>query len=111
MSGKLLRNTDEIQGTLETLNVLLNDEETFHQVCLIVFQSIDEDNSGYLDSGEIRGFIDNICSEMDVERHPDDRTLEAAFLSMDEDGSNEISFDELCKFLRRVFILQRDEIA
>ena len=111
--GKLLRNTDEISNTLTTLNVLLNDEETFHQVAKIIFRSIDEDGSGELDLGEVREFIDKISEEMGIEddKHPDDNSLESVFQSIDADGDGSLDFDELSTFLKRVFILQRDEIA
>ena len=39
--GTLLRNTEEIEKTVETLNVLLGDEETFHHVCDALFRAID----------------------------------------------------------------------
>ena len=67
--------------------------------------------NGSLDRDEIREFIDNICQQTGVQRNPDDKTLEAVFADMDSDGSNDVSFEELEDFVRRIFILQRDEIS
>ena len=61
--------------------------------------------------GEIRAFIDLICAETGVVRNADDSTLDEVFADMDEDGSNSVEFDELEEFLKRIFILQRDEIS
>ena len=47
---------------------------------------------------------------MGLEKNPDDKTLEGVYKELDEDGSNDVSLDELEVFLRRIFILQRDEI-
>ena len=64
MSEKLLRNTQEIEQTLDTLNVLLNDEETFHHVCDAIFKAIDVNGDGNLERDEIRGFINKICLDI-----------------------------------------------
>ena len=61
--------------------------------------------------GEIRAFIDLICAETGVVRNADDMTLDEVFADMDEDGNNSVEFDELEEFLKRIFILQRDEIS
>ena len=107
---KLLKNTIEIDATLETLNVLLKDDETFHHVVDALFRAIDVNNDGSLERSEIKEFIDKICNEMGLHRNPDDQTLEQVFNELDVDGDNDISLDELEVFLRRIFILQRDEI-
>ena len=44
-------------------------------------------------------------------RNPDDTSLESVFQEMDADGSDSVDFEELEAFLRRIFILQRDEIS
>jgi Ca2+-binding EF-hand superfamily protein len=93
------------------LKVILNDEETFHHVCTEVFRTIDINNDGNLEKKEIRNFIDNICQEMGMESNPDDTTIAEVFNELDEDGSNDISIDEMKMFLRKIFICQRDEIA
>ena len=62
--SKLLRNTTEIEQTLETLNILLSDEETFHHVVTALFNAIDVNKDGSLERDEVRKFIDQICDEM-----------------------------------------------
>ena len=76
MTEKLLRNTIEIDQTLETLNVLLKDDETFHHVCDALFRAIDVNGDGSLERSEIRGFIDQICEDMGMTKNPDDESLE-----------------------------------
>ena len=39
-----------------------------------------------------------------------DSTMEQVFNELDEDGGGDISLEELKAFLKRIFILQRDEI-
>ena len=106
----LLRNTSERQKTLDTLKILLNDEETFHHVCNALFNAIDKNKDGSLEKSEIRGFIDKICDDMGLEKKTDDETLDEVFKELDADGGGDVSVDELESFLRRIFILQRDEI-
>lgn len=48
---------------------------------------------------------------MGMESNPDDTTIAEVFNELDEDGSNDISIDEMKMFLRKIFICQRDEIA
>ena len=103
--------TAEIEQTFEALKVILNDEETFHHVCTEVFKTIDINNDGSLEKKEIRNFIDNICQEMGMESNPDDVTIAEVFNELDEDGSNDISIEEMKLFLKKIFICQRDEIA
>ena len=59
---------------------------------------------------EIKSFINKICIEMGVTRNPNDTTLEGVFAELDEDKSDDVSIEELQVFLKRIFILQRDEI-
>ena len=68
-------------------------------------------NDGNLEKKEIRNFIDNICQEMGMQENPDDDTIAEVFAELDEDGSNDIDIDEMKHFLRKIFIMQRDEIA
>ena len=105
-----MRQTQEIDQTLETLNILLEDEETFHHVCSALFKAIDVNGDESLQREEIRDFLDKICEEMGVTQNPDDATLDRVFEELDENGDNDISVEELEAFLRRIFILQRDEI-
>ena len=106
-----MHTTAEIEQTYEALKVILNDEETFHHVCTEVFKTIDVNNDQSLEKKEIRNFIDNICSEMGMTQNPDDKTIAEVFSELDEDGSNDISIDEMKVFLRKIFIVQRDEIG
>ena len=91
--------------------MILNDDETFHHVCVEVFRTIDVNKDGTLEKKEIRNFIDNVCQEMGMESNPDDKTIAEVFSELDEDGSNDISIDEMKTFLRKIFVVQRDEIA
>ena len=72
MTEKLLRNTTEIDKTLETLNVLIKDDETFHHVCDALYRAIDVNNDGSLERSEIKDFIDKICEDMGLTKNPDD---------------------------------------
>ena len=105
MAEKLLRNTSEIEQTLETLNILLNDEETFHHVCNALFNHIDKNKDGSLEKSEVTGFIDKICEDMGLEKKADDETLDNVFKELDADGGGDVDPEELATFLRRIFIL------
>ena len=41
---------------------------------------------------------------MGLQNGPDEKTISEVFKELDEDGSNEISSDELKNFLRKIFI-------
>lgn len=91
--------------------MILNDEETFHHVCTEVFKTIDVNSDGSLEKREIRNFIDNICEEMGMAQKTDDDTIAEVFAELDQDGSNDIDISEMKQFLRKIFIVQRDEIG
>jgi len=76
-----------------------------------VFKTIDVNKDESLEKKEVRNFINNICAEMGMDTNPDDTSIAEVFAELDEDGSNDISIDEMKAFLRKIFICQRDEIA
>ena len=41
----------------------------------------------------------------------DDKTFNSVFAELDEDGTNDVSKEELGRFLRRLFTQQRKEIG
>mmetsp|Transcript_24680 Transcript_24680/g.24248 ORF Transcript_24680/g.24248 Transcript_24680/m.24248 type:complete len:101 (-) Transcript_24680:77-379(-) len=95
---------EELEQTFEALKVILDDEETFNHVCTEVFKTIDVDQSGSLERSEIKNFIFNICSEMGMKNNPDEKTIAEVFSELDEDGSDDISVNELKGFLRKLFV-------
>ena len=42
---------------------------------------------------------------------PEDKVFDEVFQELDEDGSGDISLQEMKDFLRNIFICQRDEIG
>ena len=84
--------------------MILEDDETFNHVCTEVFKTIDVDQSGSLERGEIKNFIFNICAEMGMKNNPDEKTIAEVFSELDEDGSDDISVEELKGFLRKLFV-------
>ena len=80
-------------------------------MCNEVFKQIDIDMSGSLERKEIQNFINNICQEMGMKNNPDDKTIQEVFAELDEDGSDDISVEELKSFLRKLFVCQKDEVA
>ena len=48
---------------------------------------------------------------MGLEAMPEDKVFDEVFEELDEDGSNDISLQEMKDFLRKIFICQRDEIG
>lgn len=100
-----------MQQTYKTLKVILSDEETFHHVVVEIFESIDVTSDGGLDKNEIINFIKKICVEMGLAQMPEPNVFDEVFKELDEDGSGDISMQEMKDFLRTIFISQRDEIA
>merc|ERR1740139_359956 len=101
----------EIEQTYLALRVILSDEATFHHVCHEVFATIDVNGDKSLEKKEVRNFVDNICLGMGMEEKPDDATIAEVFAELDEDGSNEISLDEMKVFLRKLFSNQLEQIG
>ena len=48
---------------------------------------------------------------MGMKNNPDDKTIQEVFAELDEDGSDDISTDELKGFLRKLFITQKEEVG
>ena len=48
---------------------------------------------------------------MGMKNNPDDKTIAEVFAELDEDGSDDISVDELKGFLRKLFVCQKDEVG
>ena len=94
----------QLQQTYKTLKVILSDEETFHHVVVEIFQAIDVSADGNLDRKEIRNFINGICVQMGLDAMPEDKVFDEVFQELDEDGSNDISLQEMKDFLRKIFI-------
>lgn len=46
-----------------------------------------------------------------MKNNPDDKTMNEVFAELDEDGSDDVSADELKAFLRKLFTSQKDEVA
>lgn len=90
----------QMQQTYKTLKVILSDEETFHHVVVEIFQAIDVSSDGNLDKREIRSFINGICVQMGLEAMPEDKVFDEVFAELDEDGSGDISLQEMKDFLR-----------
>lgn len=76
-----------------------------------VFTAIDKDKSGHLARDELKMFVAKICSDMGMKTMPEDRAIEEVFKDLDEDNSENINQEELGRFLRRLFISQKDECA
>ena len=87
--------TEELEQTYEALCVILEDEDTFNHVCQEVFKTIDDDGNGQLEWAEIKAFIEKICKEMGMKNNPDDKTMNEVFRELDEDGSDDVSVEEL----------------
>lgn len=95
---------EQIEKTYDALRVILSDEETFNHVAMEVFRVIDINGDESLEKKEVVQFIESICKEMGLQNGPDEKTISEVFKELDEDGSNEISSDELKHFLRKIFI-------
>lgn len=93
-----------MQQVYKTLKVILSDEETFHHVVVEIFQSIDVSADGKLEKFEIRSFIVRICKEMGITAVPEEKVFDEVFADLDEDGSGDISMDELKDFFRKIFV-------
>lgn len=48
---------------------------------------------------------------MGMRTAPDDKAIEEVFRDLDEDNSNEVSQEEFGRFLRRLFIQQKEDCA
>ena len=48
---------------------------------------------------------------MGMRTTPDDKTIEELFKDLDEDNSNDINQQEFGRFLKRLFISQREDCA
>ena len=73
---------------------MLDDEETFHHVCDVLFKAIDINSDGSLSHNEVRSFIERICNEMGL-KMTGDTAFDEVFKELDADGDNDISLVEL----------------
>ena len=79
----MLRNTNEIDQMLETLNTLLEDGETFHRVCSTLFRAIDVNSDGSIKQKEVKNFIEKICFDMGLRENLDDESMINIFKELD----------------------------
>ena len=96
---------EELLQTFEALTIILEDQGSFDKVLRETFKAFDKDGSGTINLGEIKTFMNGTSLKMD------DNTFNAVFAELDEDGTNDVSKEELGRFLRRLFTNQRAEIA
>ena len=82
----------------EALDLILQDEKVFDQLCKDVFKTIDVDGSNSLSKSEIQTFIDFLVQEMMCTK-PDEKILEEMFRELDADGSNDVDCLELKEFI------------
>ena len=101
----------EIQETYNALVALLKEEKTFAEVVSAVFTSIDKDGSGSLEIDEVEYFISKVYAEMGMKAAPGKGKIKEIFEELDEDDSNNISKEELSKFLRVLFEEQKNHLA
>ena len=47
----------------------------------------------------------------ELKNNPNEKTIAEVFAELDEDGSDDISVEELKGFLRKLFVCQKDEVA
>ncbi|TNV84109.1 hypothetical protein FGO68_gene1095 [Halteria grandinella] len=102
---------EELEQTYEALKVILDDMGTFNYVVGEVFGAIDKDRSGHLGREELKGFVAKVCIDMGMKAVPEDRAMDEVFRDLDEDNSEDINQEEFGRFLRRLFIAQKDECA
>ena len=102
---------EELEQTHEALKVILEDASTFNYVVAEVFAAIDKERSGHLGREHLKQFVSKVCLDMGMKSVPDDRAIEDVFRDLDEDNSDDINQEEFGRFLRRLFISQKDECA
>eukprot|EP00344_Euplotes_crassus_P006046 CAMPEP_0197005196 /NCGR_PEP_ID=MMETSP1380-20130617/28351_1 /TAXON_ID=5936 /ORGANISM="Euplotes crassus, Strain CT5" /LENGTH=57 /DNA_ID=CAMNT_0042424253 /DNA_START=202 /DNA_END=378 /DNA_ORIENTATION=- len=47
---------------------------------------------------------------MGMKNNPDEQVIKEVFAELDEDGSDDVSHDELKEFLRKLFEAQKEEV-
>jgi Ca2+-binding EF-hand superfamily protein len=102
---------EELEQTHEALKVILEDPSTFNYVVGEVFPAIDKDRSGNLGVDELKAFVVKVCQDMGMKTQPDSTAINEVFKDLDEDNSDSVSQEEFGRFLRRLFITQKDECA
>ena len=102
---------EEIEQTHEALKVILEDTSTFNYVVAEVFAAVDKDKDGSLSRDNLKQFVTKVCLDMGMRTAPDERAVEEVFRDLDEDNSNEVSQEEFGRFLRRLFIQQKEDCA
>jgi len=102
---------EEIEQTHEALKVILEDTSTFNYVVAEVFAAVDKEKDGSLSRDNLKQFVTKVCLDMGMRTAPDERAVEEVFRDLDEDNSNEVSQEEFGRFLRRLFIQQKEDCA
>jgi Ca2+-binding EF-hand superfamily protein len=102
---------EEIEQTHEALKVILEDTSTFNYVVAEVFAAVDKDRDGSLSRENLKQFVSKVCIDMGMRTAPDDKAIEEVFRDLDEDNSNEVNQEEFGRFLRRLFIQQKEDCA
>ncbi|KXZ43542.1 hypothetical protein GPECTOR_87g404 [Gonium pectorale] len=92
----------ELKETYEALTVLLSDDSAFDAVLNAVFENMDSNSDGQLDTEELEGYITQACSIWGLPQ-PQHAQVQGIFGQLDLNNDRTISRDELSVFLRHFF--------
>lgn len=52
---------------MATLKEIIEDEDKLKMLAEVAFESIDKDNSGFIDRNELQGVMNGVCKELEFE--------------------------------------------
>ena len=89
------------------INDILQDDEKLTQVTKAVFDSVDTNQSGKIDKGELKAAMQQVAAQAEIPPPSDDQ-VQAAMSALDVDGSGDVDVDEFKTLVRQILEAIRD---
>lgn len=83
---------------------ILNDEVKFNALAQAAFQTVDTDNSGFIDEAELKQVMIQVSGEVGCPS-PSDADVSEVMKELDADGNGKIDLEEFKVLIRQVLTL------
>lgn len=98
-----LANAPSLEETIEALETILGDEDTFQKVVTSVFTNMDKNGNGFLEPKELGEFLGEVSRQVEGIEPPTSSQVFHVFKHLDLNSDHSISRDEMEVFLRHSF--------
>uniref|UniRef100_A0A7S0YSG9 EF-hand domain-containing protein n=1 Tax=Polytomella parva TaxID=51329 RepID=A0A7S0YSG9_9CHLO len=96
-----LESEEDLEQCHKALSFILTDEEAFNRVLKSIFDTIDLDENGTIETSELERFISCLSSKMHVST-PTSQQIQFIFSHLDLNSDNVVQKEELAIFVKHM---------